>query len=82
MCKCKGCADLPAHPYIPNKHINPATGLPPTHEWGAECGRGWVSCVQFARGTDSIIPRTDRSKTRKVYQSIASTSETGRRYYV
>jgi hypothetical protein len=61
---------LPAHPTIAGKHLNPATGIPPTHEWGDWCGRGFVSDSRFSRGSDSVIKRTSRDKTRKVYAGL------------
>lgn len=72
MCNCPACSALPAHPHVPGKHINPATSIPSTHEWGDECARGWASNARFARGPqDSVIKRADRGKTKKVYQAKA-----------
>jgi hypothetical protein len=43
--------------------IDPATGIWPIAEWGAACGRGFVSHPRF--GADQVIPRTNRATTRK-----------------
>jgi hypothetical protein len=59
-CSCESCRNLPPHPTIPGKHIDPKTGILPIHEWGEECGRGWVSESRF--GTGPVIKRTNRKK--------------------
>jgi len=67
-CSCPSCSALPDHPFVPGLHVNPETRIPPIHEWGAECSRGWVSDARFARGAkDSVIPRANRTKTKQVY---------------
>lgn len=68
MCACQNCAAMPPHPLYAGKHLNPATRTLPIHEWGSECRRGFVSDSRFARGTETVIKRTDRNKTRQVYR--------------
>jgi hypothetical protein len=52
-------------PANPGKHIDEATGCWPVSEWGASCGRGFVSDARFARPGDQVIKRTNRAVTRK-----------------
>lgn len=68
-CPCPACSALPLHPHVPGKHINPATRIYPIHEWGSECGRGFVSNERFSGGTALVIERKSREKVRKFYRS-------------
>jgi hypothetical protein len=54
----------PAAPEAKPHTIDPATGIRPTAEWGASCGRGFVSAARFSK-RDPVIPRTNRATTRK-----------------
>jgi len=42
--------DMPPHPTLPGKHLDPATGILPVCEWGAECARGFISDSRFGDG--------------------------------
>jgi hypothetical protein len=55
--------DLPVDPKRPDKHRDPATGIWPMSEWGAECYRGFVSSSMF--GSGQVIKRTNRDVSRK-----------------
>jgi hypothetical protein len=55
--------DMPVDPRNPHQHIDPATGIWPTREWGAACRRGFVSDSRFGAG--QVVPRTNRASTRK-----------------
>jgi hypothetical protein len=44
--------------------IDPRTGIRPISEWGASCGRGFVSNSRFGKN-QPVIPRTNRKRTRK-----------------
>lgn len=68
MCHCSTCAALPLHPHFPGKHLDPATGCAPLHEWGSECFRGFVSDQRFDRSA-RVIKRTSRVTTRKLRAS-------------
>lgn len=69
LCFCDSCAALPIDPVLPHFHIDPATGIAPIHEWGAACGRGFVSDSRFSRGGDTVIKRTNRTATKKMYRA-------------
>lgn len=45
-------------------HVKGEGGVLPISEWGAECGRGFVSDSRFS-ATDRVIKRTNRQSTRK-----------------
>lgn len=63
--------DFPPHPTKPGKHIDPATGIFPICEWGAECRRGFVSNSRFASSaTEKVIPRTNRSAQKKKHMPL------------
>jgi hypothetical protein len=68
MCHCSTCVALPLHPHFPGKHLDPATGCAPLHEWGSECARGFVSDQRFDRSA-RVIKRTSRVTTRKLRAS-------------
>jgi hypothetical protein len=44
--------------------IDPQTGIRPIKEWGASCGRGFVSDSRFGPN-QLVIRRTNRAITRK-----------------
>lgn len=44
--------------------IDPETGIWPIREWGAACGRGFVSAARFGANSQ-VIPRTNRNTSRK-----------------
>lgn len=50
---------------LPDKPIDPATGIWPIALWGYECARGFASSSRFARPGEQVIPRTNRKSTRK-----------------
>lgn len=54
----------------PKKTIDPKTGILPISEWGAECARGFVSNARFSGGKDKVIPRTNRTITKKFRSSV------------
>ena len=54
--------------------IDPEIGIWPMSEWGAECGRGFVSNERFARGGEKVIKRTNRQATRK-WRKLARKAE-------
>jgi hypothetical protein len=72
VCNCPSCAALPTSAVDPHRHIDPATGIAPIHEWGSACARGFVSDARFSRGSDLVIKRADRTKTRQVYRAMAA----------
>jgi len=54
--------DDPDHP---GHHIDPETGIWPIAEWGASCGRGFVSSQRFARSpSEQVIERTNRETSK------------------
>jgi hypothetical protein len=55
--------NFPVDPLRPDKHLNPETHIWPVSEWGAACGKGFISDPRF--GNDQVIPRTNRTTTRK-----------------
>ena len=63
-------------PQHPGKHIDPETGIWPISEWGAECGRGFVSDERFARPGERVIKRTNRQTTRKWRKRFGPVKET------
>jgi hypothetical protein len=64
---------MPPDPKHPGKHINPATGIWPTSEWGPACRRGFVSNERF--GSGPVVPRTNRGNTRKWLKLRASSAK-------
>ncbi len=64
---CPACAAMPLNPDDPGHHKDPATGIRPLHEWGADCGRGWVRDARF--GSGQVIKGTNRNKTRQIYRA-------------
>lgn len=54
-------------PIRDGKHVDPALGCAPLHEWGSECARGWVRDDRF--GSGQVIKGTNRGKTREIYRS-------------
>jgi hypothetical protein len=59
----KRVEDMPTHPTIPGKHIDPETGILPMCEWGSECTRGFVRDERF--GSGQVIKGTNRAVSRK-----------------
>ena len=70
LCNCRACSALPISPVNPRYHLAPH-GAAPLHEWGSECGRGFVSDARFSRGSDQVIARTNRTATKKIYRALA-----------
>ncbi len=66
LCPCAACSAMPLDSNNAKFHRDPKTGIAPIHEWGWECGRGWVSDSRFGSGT--VIARANRDHTREVYR--------------
>jgi hypothetical protein len=58
---------MPLNPNDPGFHKDPLTGIRPLHEWGNECGRGFVREQRF--GSGQVIAGANRDKTRGVYRA-------------
>lgn len=59
-------------PLRPDKHIDPRTRIWRLSEWGAFCGRGFISDSRFGDGL--VIRRTNRETTRK-WRSVKATRD-------
>lgn len=68
MCSCAACHQMPPDPFNLAKHLDPATGIWPIHEWGKNCSRGFISDSRF--GSGQVIKRTNRTATKKLYRKL------------
>jgi hypothetical protein len=51
---------------------DPETGIYPIAEWGSRCAKGFVRDQRFQRGTEQVIPGTNRATSRKWRRALGA----------